>query len=96
MLAGYANLPEDFATDEKDFQQLLEHTVIGGKRGTTAVILETSPNGAAPEPPPAASASPPPAASASPPPAEPAAPGPVAPTSPSPAEPAAPVAPPPP
>ena len=88
MLAGYANLPEDFATDEKDFQQLLEHTVIGGKRGTTAVILETSPNGAAPEPPPAASASPPPA--------EPAAPGPVAPTSPSPAEPAAPVAPPPP
>jgi len=41
MLAGYANLPEDFATDEKDFQALLEHTAIDGKRGTTAVALET-------------------------------------------------------
>lgn len=47
MLAGYANLPEDFATDEKAFQQLLDHTSIDGKRGTTAVALETSPNPAA-------------------------------------------------
>ncbi len=49
MLAGYANLPEDFATDEKDFQQLLDHTVITGKRGTTAVVLEGSPSSAAPD-----------------------------------------------
>jgi len=47
MLAGYANLPEDFATDEQDFQQMLDHTVIGGKRGSTALVLETSPSGIA-------------------------------------------------
>ena len=47
MLAGYANLPEDFATDEKDFQALLEHTAIDGKRGTTAVALETFSNATA-------------------------------------------------
>ena len=46
MLAGYANLPEDFGTDEKDFQSFLEHIAIDGKRGTTAVALETFPNAA--------------------------------------------------
>jgi hypothetical protein len=41
MVAGYANLAEDFATDEQAFQKLLEHTRIADKRGTTAVALET-------------------------------------------------------
>lgn len=48
MLLGYANLPEDFATDEKAFELLLDHTVIGGKRGATALTPEALPN-AAPE-----------------------------------------------
>jgi hypothetical protein len=76
MLAGYANLPEDFATDEKAFQQLLDHTSIGGKRGTTAVALESSPNAAADAKAPAAA---PPAPAGSP--SAPAAPAPAAPES---------------
>jgi hypothetical protein len=44
MVAGYANLAEDFATDEQAFQQLLAHTAIADKRGTTAVALETMPS----------------------------------------------------
>lgn len=62
MLAGYANLPEDFATDEPEFQRFLEQTVISGKRGTTAVALETTPNAASPGTKPPAPGGEPPAA----------------------------------
>lgn len=62
MLAGYANLPEDFAKDEQDFQQLLEHTVIADQHGTTAVVLEDKANDTASDAKPPAPASEPPAA----------------------------------
>lgn len=42
MLAGYANLHEDFASEEPEFTQMLERIEITGKRGTTPVELESA------------------------------------------------------
>lgn len=66
MLAGYANLPEDFDKDLPDFEHLLSRIQIGSEVGVGPVTLDPLSNEVAAAAPPAAATAAPPATAADP------------------------------